>query len=144
MPHTECAEPKRNPCSKNVGKSKGAKDGDPSSTHTAQKYDRAAMDQSRPGVYPNIVLLQSAIRNKNTVLYIILQLQYLLPNGHCLLHLKVEHTLATRHVLLPYIDAHCTYTLTTCHELFPYIDAQCRNLLFQRSCGSALHLNLQN
>ncbi len=28
-------------------KIKGAKDGDPSSTQTAQKYDRAAMDQSR-------------------------------------------------------------------------------------------------
>ncbi len=36
-----------NRCSKNLGKSKGANDKDPSSTQTAQKYDRAAMDQSR-------------------------------------------------------------------------------------------------
>ncbi len=80
-----------------------------------------------PGLYPNIVLLKSiAICNKNTVLHIVHQLQYVLRDGHCLLHLKLEHThtLATRHVLLPYIDAHCTHTLPTCHELLPYIDAQ--------------------
>ncbi len=27
----------------------------------------------------------------------------------------IDHTLATRYVLLPYIDAHCTHALTTCH-----------------------------
>ncbi len=88
----------------------------PVGERTAERDVALPHPAPRPGLYPNIVLLQSiAICNKNTVLQIVHQLQYVLRNGHCLLHLKVEHTLATRHVLLPYIDAHCTHTLPTCN-----------------------------
>ncbi len=67
------------------------------------------------------MLLQSiAINNKKAILHIVHKLQYLLRNGRCLLHLKVEHRLATRHALLLYNDGHCTHTLTPFHELFPY------------------------
>ncbi len=69
-------------------------------------------------LYPNIFRLQSiAISNKNTVLHIVHELQCLLWNGHCLLHQKVEHTLAARHELLPYIAVHCMHSLTTCHDI---------------------------
>ncbi len=77
------------------------------------------------GLYPNIVLLQSiAICNKIPYCNIVHQLQYVFAEWALLIASKVEHTLATRRVLLPYIDAHCTHTLQTCQELLPYIDAQ--------------------
>ncbi len=67
MPHTKCAEPKRNPSSKNVGKSKGAKYGDPSLTQTAQKYGKAAVDQSRHSRHVDRDQFQEALVASSTL-----------------------------------------------------------------------------